>query len=100
MVDFSRSADEQAEAEMSRESKWIARTLEPTDGAVDPGLIQEILRLNREWLAGAALDEASPPPPEPAPADEPPAAEPPATGSGPWQPSGGRSPSDMESDGA
>jgi hypothetical protein len=105
MVDFSRSADEQAEAEMSRESRWIARTLEPTDGAVDPGLVQEILRLNREWLAGAALDEASPPPPEPAPAEpapaEPaPADKPPATDSGPWRPSGGRSTSDMESDGA
>jgi hypothetical protein len=95
MVDFSRSADEQAEAEMSRASRWIARNLEPTDGAVDPGLIQEILRLNREWLAGAAVDEASPPPPEPASADEPP-----ATDSGPWRPSGGRSTSDMESDGA
>ena len=94
MVDFSRSADEQAEAEVSRESSWIARSLEPTDGAVHPGLIQDILRLNREWLAGSALDEASPPPPEPSPADVPP-----ETGSGPWQPGAG-STSDMDSDGA
>jgi hypothetical protein len=93
MVDFSRSADEQAEAEVSRESRWIARTLEPTDGAVDPDLIQEILRLNREWLAGSALDEKSPPP------EPPPAEVPPEPGSGPWQP-GPRSTSDMDSDGA
>jgi hypothetical protein len=99
MVDFSRSADEQADAEVSRESGWIARTLEPTDGTVDPDLIQEILRLNREWLAGSAHAEASPPPAEPAPAEPAPAEAPSASGSGPWQ-AGARSTSDVDGDGA
>ncbi len=94
MVDFSRSADEQAERELGRESSWIARTLEPTDGAVDPGLIHEILRLNREWLTGAVVDEPIPGPPLPAaPGELPPA------GSAGWG-QGAGSTSDMDSDGA
>lgn len=94
MVDFSRSADEQAEAEVVREADWISGVLQPTDGYIDPVLIGEILRLNREWLAGAPTsDDAAlsvPTPPDP---------EPPATGSGAW-PAHVRSTSDMDSDGA
>ena len=94
MVDFARSADEQAEAEVLREADWISGILQPTDGHIDPVLIGEILRLNREWLAGAPIgDQAEsytgPPPDE----DQS------GTGSGAW-PAPVRSPSDMESDGA
>jgi hypothetical protein len=62
MVDFSRSADEQADAELGQEADWIARLLGPSAGPLDPGLIEEVLRLNREWLAGPALqaDELEP----------------------------------------
>jgi hypothetical protein len=99
MVDFARSADEQAETEVGREAKWISGVLQPTDGHIDPALIGEILRLNREWLAGAAIaDEAgpiAPVPPDPTTPD----AEPPAAESGAW-PAHVRSTSDMESDGA
>jgi len=95
MVDFARTADEQAESEVAREAGWIAGVLEPTDGHVDPALIGEILRLNREWLSGAAPSEIVPPPVASPPDDE----EPPATGSGAW-PAQVRSTSDMESDGA
>ncbi len=59
MADFSRSADEQADAELGREADWIASLLrptqDPTGGPVEPATIEEILRLNREWLAGPAL---------------------------------------------
>lgn len=94
MVDFTRSADEQTEREVGRESDWIADLLRPTEGEVEPGLIQEILRLNREWLAGSALDHEPPAPAAPEAAGPPPPA-----GSDPWQPDA-RSSSDMESDGA
>ena len=55
MVDFSRSADEQADAELGQEADWIAGLLPSADGPLDPALIEEVLRLNREWLAGPAL---------------------------------------------
>ena len=101
MVDFARSADEQADAEVAREAGWIASVLEPTDGHLDPSLIGEILRLNREWLAGASASEPAPAVAAP-PEEEPPAADsgswPPAS-SGAWPPHA-RSTSDMESDGA
>jgi hypothetical protein len=54
MADFSRSADEQADLELSREATWIAGLLPPGDEPLDPGLIEEVLRLHREWLAGPA----------------------------------------------
>jgi hypothetical protein len=95
MVDFTRSADEQAEVELDREATWMAGLLRPSDGDVDPALIQEILRLHREWLAGAVGPVAD----TPATSGQPPADEPPATGSVPWHPDA-RSTSDMESDGA
>ena len=95
MVDFTRSADEQNEAELSREAAWMAGLLRPTDGEIDPALIQEILRLHREWLAGAA----SPATDASAPSGQPPADVPPVSGSAPWHPDA-RSSSDMESDGA
>jgi hypothetical protein len=62
MIDFSRAADEQADAELSEEADWIAGLLPPGDGLADPMLIEEILRLNREWLAGPAAqaDELEP----------------------------------------
>jgi hypothetical protein len=62
MVDFARSSDEQADAELSREADWIAGLLRHPDGPVDPALVEDILRLNREWLAGPALqgDELEP----------------------------------------
>lgn len=94
MVDFSRSADEQTEREVEREADWIAGRLQATDGEVEPGLVQEILRLNRDWLAGSALDHEPP-----APVETEPAGPPPPAASGPWQP-GARSTSDMESDSA
>jgi hypothetical protein len=101
MVDFTRSADEQTEAELGREADWMARLLEPTDGEIDPALIHEILRLHREWLAGSPGPASSPvPATEAAAASEPPPDdEPPASGSTPWHPDA-RSTSDMESDGA
>ncbi|HLY13896.1 MAG TPA: hypothetical protein VKR24_06065 [Candidatus Limnocylindrales bacterium] len=94
MVDFSRSADEQAEAEVVRESTWIAKVLQPTDGELDPNQIGEILRLHREWLAGGAtsIDAGSG-------IETPPRDEPPPGTSDPW-PAHLRSTSDMESDGA
>ena len=59
MADFSRSADEQADAELGREADWIAGLIRPSQGPpdrpVEPATIEEILRLNREWLAGPAL---------------------------------------------
>ncbi len=55
MIDFMRSAEEQADAELSREVDWIAAALAGPDGPVDPALVEEILRLDREWLAGPAL---------------------------------------------
>jgi hypothetical protein len=54
MADFSRSSDEQADVELGLEAAWIAGLLPPTDGPVDPTLIEEVLRLNRDWLAGPA----------------------------------------------
>jgi hypothetical protein len=70
MVDFARSADEQADAELGREADWIAGILQPTEGPIDPALIEEVLRLNREWLAGPALQAG-----ELEPADEVPPAQ-------------------------
>ncbi len=105
MVDFGRSADEQSEAELAREADWMAGLLRPTDGEIDPGLIHEILRLHREWLAGATSPaiEAAPrsgqPPADEPPADGPPTDESPPSDSAPWHPDA-RSTSDMESDGA
>jgi hypothetical protein len=105
MVDFTRSADEQTEAELAREAHWMARLLRPTDGEIDPALIHEILRLHREWLAGAtspAIEAAPPfaqPPPDEPPPDEDRGDESPASASAPWHPDA-RSTSDMESDGA
>jgi hypothetical protein len=93
MVDFTRSADEQAEAELGREAEWIAGVLRPTDGPLDPGLIQEILRLNREWLAGATGLLEAPVAPEPALAQAGV-----GTGSADWQP-GPADPADVEGDG-
>ena len=61
MADFARSSDEQADLELGQEATWIAGLLAPADGRVDPALIEDVLRLNREWLAGPA------PQPEPAP---------------------------------
>ena len=63
MADFSRSADEQADAELNREADWIAGQLASTDHPVDPVLVEDILRLNREWLAAPALqpEELEPP---------------------------------------
>ncbi len=55
MVDFTRSADEQTEAELIHEADWIAGLFAGTAGEVDPALVQEILRLNRDWLAGPAM---------------------------------------------
>ncbi len=55
MADFSRSADEQADAELSREADWIATQFAPTDHPLAPALVEDILRLNRDWLAGPAL---------------------------------------------
>ena len=54
MADFARSSDEQADLELGQEAAWIAGLLAPTDGRVDPALIEDVLRLNREWLAGPA----------------------------------------------
>ena len=75
MADFSRSADEQAEAELSREADWIATQFAPTDHPLAPTLVEDILRLNRDWLAGPALqaEELEPL----VPVDPPVAAEPP-----------------------
>ena len=100
MVDFNRSADEQTEAELAREAAWMAVVLRPTDGEIDLAMIHEILRLHREWLAGATgpAVEAAPPSGQP-PIDEPRADEPPPSDSAPWH-ADGRSTSDMESDGA
>ncbi len=57
MADFARRADEQADGELSREADWIAGLLESGSGgtSVDPALVEDVLRLNREWLAGPAL---------------------------------------------
>ena len=54
MADFARSSDEQADLELAREAAWIAGLLPPGSEPPDPGLIEEILRLHREWLAGPA----------------------------------------------
>jgi hypothetical protein len=70
MVDFSRSSDEQAEAEFGREADWIAGLLPPTGGPIDPALIEEVLRLNREWLAGPALQAGELEPADEAPASQ------------------------------
>jgi hypothetical protein len=66
MVDFSRSSEEQAEAELVKEAEWISGLLRSSDGEIEPALIEEILRLNREWLAGPALPTDEPAPVEPA----------------------------------
>ena len=55
MADFSRSADEQADAEVRHEASWIASQLTSTDQPLDPVVVEDILRLNREWLAGPAM---------------------------------------------
>ncbi len=73
MADFSRSSDEQAEAELDREGDWIAGQLGASGGPVDPGLVGEILRLNREWLAGPVSPAIEPPPPPLTPPAAPPA---------------------------
>jgi hypothetical protein len=100
MVDFTRSADEQTEAELAREAAWMAGLLRPTDGEIDPALIHEILRLHREWLAGATSPAIDAPATDAgASSGQPPANEPPASDSAPWHPDA-RSASDMESDGA
>ena len=100
MVDFSRSADEQTEAELAREAAWMAALLQATDGEIDPGLIHEILRLHREWLAGATSPAIEAPASDTgATLGQPPADEPPPTSSAPWHPDA-RSASDMDSDGA
>jgi hypothetical protein len=54
MADFSRSSEEQADVELGQEAAWIAGLLAPADSQVDPALIEEVLRLNRDWLAGPA----------------------------------------------
>jgi len=54
-VDFSRSAEEQLDGELAREATWIAGVLRADGSTVEPAEIEEILRLNREWLAGPAL---------------------------------------------
>ena len=54
MADFSRSIEEQSDAELVREAAWINGLLAPGDGRADPALIEDVLRLNREWLAGPA----------------------------------------------
>ncbi|MGH2465396.1 MAG: hypothetical protein ACRDGI_08045, partial [Candidatus Limnocylindrales bacterium] len=69
--------------------------LRPTDGEIDPGLIQEILRLHREWLAGPTSPAIDVPASDAGPAAGPP----PTNDSAPWHPDA-RSTSDMESDGA
>ena len=78
MADFSRSADEQADAELGREADWIAGLLrpihDPTEGpagpaTIEPATVEEILRLNREWLAGPALPADELARPRPASAD-------------------------------
>lgn len=65
MADFSRSADEQADVELAREAAWIAGQFPAGTGPLAPDLVEEILRLNREWLAGPALhpDEVDRPDP-------------------------------------
>jgi len=55
MADFSRSADEQADGELSHEASWIAGQLTSADRPLDPATVEDILRLNREWLAGPAM---------------------------------------------
>jgi len=55
MADFSRSADEQADGELSHEASWIAGQLTSPDRPLDPATVEDILRLNREWLAGPAM---------------------------------------------
>ena len=69
MVDFSRSADEQADTELSQEADWIAGLLAPAPGPIDSALIEEILRLNREWLGGPALQADELEPDDPGSAD-------------------------------
>ena len=66
MADFSRSSDEQADLELGQEATWIAGLLSPADGHVEPALVEEVLRLNREWLAGPAPVAASAPLADPA----------------------------------
>ena len=62
MADFSRSTDEQADAELGTEAAWITGLLGPDGGPVDPALVEDVLRLHREWLAGPAptADELKP----------------------------------------
>ncbi len=58
MADFSRAADEQADAELAHEADWIAAQLGSAEGPLDPALVEDVLRLNREWLAGPAMQAA------------------------------------------
>jgi hypothetical protein len=55
MAEFTRSADEQADAELVQEARWISSQFAGTDRAVEPAVVEDILRLNRDWLAGPAL---------------------------------------------
>ncbi|HEY7828901.1 MAG TPA: hypothetical protein VIB99_11735 [Candidatus Limnocylindrales bacterium] len=55
VADFSRAADEQADVELSHEADWIAGQLGSAEQPLDPALVEDVLRLNREWLAGPAM---------------------------------------------
>jgi len=111
MADFSRSADEQADAELGHEADWIAGLLrsgpDQAEGPIDPATIEEILRLNREWLAGPGLPAQGPLPtqgplPDPLPAGAPSVAAGPAAAVDGEDVGGDldRDPADVEGDGA
>jgi len=55
MAEFNRSADEQADAELIHEAEWVSSQFAGTTRPVEPAVVEEILRLNRDWLAGPAM---------------------------------------------
>ena len=78
-VSFRRQDDDQIDVERQAEAGWIAETIEGAGGIAPVELVEQILDLHREYLAGPPLPEASYVPELDEP--EPPAPEPPSPGS-------------------
>jgi hypothetical protein len=57
--DFRRGDDEADDLDLAREAEWMSSAVEADGGRLDPAAAEDILRLHRAWLAGAADDSAA-----------------------------------------